>query len=331
MNYRKMGASGLTVSRLCLGTMTFGGQCDEATSQRILDTALEGGITFIDTANSYPFGRAADGVGRTEEIIGRWLTGKRERVILASKGASRIGLAPWEAGGSRKHLLDAIDASLRRLRTDYVDLYQVHHDDTSIPLEETMEALDTIVKAGKARYVGASNFFAYRLALALGRSDVRGLARFISVQPRYSLLFRQIERELLPLATEEKVGVMVYNPLAGGMLSGKYKSVSASVPENTRFSIASEKASYRHRYWHDREFATLDLLRAEADRVGLSMVTMAVSWVLANPAVTSAIIGASRPEQLSDSLKAVDLELGVSLKDRLDELTHEYRFGDAAR
>ncbi len=194
-----------------------------------------------------------------------------------------------------------------------------------------MAALDTIVKSGKARYVGASNFLAYRLALALGRSEARRLVKFVSVQPRYSLLFRQIERELLPLAAEEKIGVLAYNVLAGGMLSGKYKSTAEPVPENTRFSIASDKANYRERYWHDREFATVDGLRSEAGKAGHSLATLAVAWVLANPVITTAIIGASRPEQLADSLKAIDVSLDAPLKQRLDDLTKEYRHGDAQR
>jgi aryl-alcohol dehydrogenase-like predicted oxidoreductase len=331
MHYTKFGATGLTVSRLCLGTMTFGGQCDETISGSIMNKAFQGGITFFDTANSYPFGSGWEDKGRTEEIVGRWLKGRRHQVILASKGGSRIGPAPWEAGGSRKHLLDAIDGSLRRLGTDYLDLYQVHHDDTSIPLEETLEALDTIVRSGKARYVGASNFLAYRLALALGRSDARRLVRFASVQSRYSLLFREVERELFPLAVEERVAVMVYNALAGGMLSGKYRSKSEPVAENTRFSIVSDRANYRDRYWHDREFATVDTIRSEAEKAGYSSATLAVAWVLSNPVMTSAIVGASRPDQLSDSLAAVDVDFDPALKKHLDGLTREYRFGDSPR
>ncbi|MEJ8850780.1 aldo/keto reductase [Variovorax rhizosphaerae] len=331
MQYKKLGGTGLTVSRVCLGTMTFGGQCDEASSRDILDKAFEGGITFFDTADSYPFGSAPGVSGSTEQIMGRWLKGKRHQVVLTSKGGSRVGPAPWDAGGSRKHLLDAIDASLRRLDTDYVDLYQLHHDDPSTPLEEIMEALDTIVRSGKARYVGASNFLAYRLALSLGKSEARGWARFASVQPRYNLLFRQIERELLPLAAEEKVGVMVYNPLAGGLLTGKYASSTESLPENTRFSIGSDKANYRERYWHEREFATLAALRTEAAEAGLPLTSLAVAWVLAHPSVTTAIVGASRPAQLADSLSAVDFPFDPAFKARLDELTHEYRFGDAPR
>ncbi len=335
MQYTKLGATGLTVSRLCLGTMTFGGTCDEAQARAILDKATEGGISFLDTASSYPMGSEGSGTGRTEEILGRWLKGRRHDVIVASKGGSRVGPHAWDAGSSRKHLLDAIDASLRRLGTDYVDLYQVHHDDPSTPLEETLEALDTIVRSGRARYVGVSNFLAYRLALALGRAEARRLVKVVSVQSRYNLLFRQIERELLPLASEEKVAVTVYNPLAGGMLTGKYQSMAQPLPEDSRFNPAATgagaKANYRDRYWHEREFTTLHALRAEADKIGQSVTTLAVAWVLANPVITSAIIGASRAEQLVDSLKAVDCRIDAPLKQHLDELTHEYRFGDAQR
>ena len=331
MQYTKLGASGLDVSRLCLGTMTFGGQCSEETSRAIMDTALEGGIAFFDTASSYPHNSTYENAGGTEEIVGRWLKGKRHRIILGTKGASRIGPLPWNAGGSRKHLLDAIDGSLRRLGVDYVDLYQVHHDDVSIPLEETMAALDAIVTSGKARYVGVSNYLAYRLALALGKSEARRLVRPISVQSRYCLLFREIERELLPLAREENVGVTVYNPLAGGMLSGKYRSPSEPPPENTRFALGGNKANYRERYWHDRQFETVAALRELADQAGQTLATLAVAWVLANPIVTSAIVGASRPEQLADSLKAAEFTFDAGMKAQFDELTHEYRFGDSAR
>jgi len=201
--HTKFGNTGLTVSKLVLGTMTFGLQTDEETSIKILDTAAEAGINFLDTADVYPLGGGLENAGRTEEIIGRWLKGKRDRFILATKAVGKVGNAPWDRGSSRKHLFDAIDRSLHRLQTDYVDLYQLHSDDTNTPLDETIEALDAIVKSGKVRYIGVSNFLAYRLSRALGKSDTRQLTRFISVQPRYNLLFRQIERELLPLAQEE--------------------------------------------------------------------------------------------------------------------------------
>jgi aryl-alcohol dehydrogenase-like predicted oxidoreductase len=329
MQYRKFGRTGLTVSRLCLGTMTFGLQTEEDVSRSILDKAADAGVNFIDTADMYPLGGDEQLAGRTEEIAGRWLKGKRERFIVATKAVGKVGPSAWDQGASRKHLLDAIDASLKRLATDYVDLYQLHWDDPETPLDETLEALDIIVRSGRARYVGVSNFLAYRLAKALGRSDVRGLARFVSVQPRYNLLFRQIERELLPLALEEQLAVIPYNPLAGGLLTGKHRR-DASPPEG-RFTVGNAGKIYQERYWHEREFSTIEALRKTVEEAGTSLVATSVAWVLAHPAVTSAIIGASRPEQLTDSLAAVDMTLDSGLKAKLDELTLEYRWGDAAR
>ena len=329
MEYRKFGSTGLSVSRVCLGTMTFGFQTDEATSARIMDTAADAGVTFFDTANVYPLGGGESRVGRTEEIVGRWLEGKRHRFVLATKAVGKMGASPWEQGASRKHLLDAIDASLRRLRTDYVDLYQLHSDDRETPLDETLEALDVIVRSGRARYVGVSNFLAYRLAIALGRADVLRTARFVSIQPRYNLLFRQIERELLPLAQEEGLAVLPYNPLAGGLLTGKHRR-DAPPPEG-RFTVGTAGGLYQARYWHEREFDTIEALKKLTADALLPLSTVAVAWVLANRTVTSAILGASRPEQLADTLAAVDLTLDPQLKAKLDELTHEYRFGDAVR
>jgi aryl-alcohol dehydrogenase-like predicted oxidoreductase len=329
MEYRKFGSTGLSVSRVCLGTMTFGFQTDEATSARIMDTAADAGVTFFDTANVYPLGGGESRVGRTEEIVGRWLEGKRHRFVLATKAVGKMGASPWEQGASRKHLLDAIDASLRRLRTDYVDLYQLHSDDRETPLDETLEALDVIVRSGRARYVGVSNFLAYRLAIALGRADVLRTARFVSIQPRYNLLFRQIERELLPLAQEEGLAVLPYNPLAGGLLTGKHRR-DAPPPEG-RFTVGTAGGLYQARYWHEREFDTIEALKKLTADALLPLSTVAVAWVLANRTVTSAILGASRPEQLADTLAAVDLTLDPQLKAKLDEITHEYRFGDAVR
>jgi len=329
MEHAHLGRTGLEVSRICLGTMTFGFQCDEATSRSILDAADDAGITFLDAADVYPLGGSLEHVGRTEEIVGRWLEGRRHRFILATKCVGRMGRSRWDQGASRKHILDAVDASLRRLGTDYIDLYQLHSDDRSTPLDETLEALDTIVRAGKVRYVGCSNFLAYRMARAIGRSEARNLVRFDSVQPRYNLLFRQIERELLPLCEEEGVGVIPYNPLAGGFLTGKHARTAP--PPEGRFSLGRAGSIYQERYWHDREFDTVEALRGLADEAGMTLATLAVSWVLAHPAITSAIVGASRPDQLADSVAAADKALEPALKDQLDALTHEYRYGDAAR
>ncbi len=330
MEHVRLGRTGLQVSRLCLGTMTFGLQCDEATSRAILDAAADAGVTFIDTADVYPLGGTLETAGRTEEIIGRWLRGRRDQFILATKCVGKMGLAPWDQGASRKHIFSAIDASLKRLGTDYVDLYQLHHYDTATPIEESIEALDTVVRSGKARYVGCSNFHAWQIARGLGKSETRGLARFATVQPRYNLLFRQIERELLPLCLDEKLGVLPYNPLAGGLLSGKYDRTRPP-PEGTRFTTGTASAMYQERYWHEREFETVSALAELAKENGVSLVTLAVAWVLANPAVTSPIIGASRPEQLAASVAAADLKLAPELKQRLDDLTRDYRMGDAAR
>jgi aryl-alcohol dehydrogenase-like predicted oxidoreductase len=331
MQYTRFGHTGLTVSRLCLGTMTFGLQTEERVSHDILARAADAGVNFIDTADVYPLGGGEDIVGRTEEIVGRWLKGQRARFIVATKAVGKMGPSPWDQGASRKHLLDAIDASLHRLGTDYVDLYQLHSDDRDTPLDETLEALDVIVRSGRARYVGVSNFLAYRLARALGRADVLRVARFVSVQPRYNLLFRQIERELLPLAAEEQLAVMPYNPLAGGLLTGKHRHDAP--PADGRFTATVGKAGamYQERYWHEREFETIERLRAIVAPSGLSLTQAALAWVLAHPAITSAIIGASRPDQLTDTLGASGLVLAPELKTQLDEATREYRFGDAAR
>jgi aryl-alcohol dehydrogenase-like predicted oxidoreductase len=330
MQTTHLGSTGLVVSRLVLGTMTFGLQTDEETSRSILNAAAEGGVNFLDAADVYPLGGGLSTVGRTEEIVGRWLKGKRERFIVATKAVDKVGPSAWDQGASRKHLLDAIDSSLRRLGTDYVDLYQLHSDDRATPLEETVEALDVIVRSGKARYIGVSNFLAYRLALALGHADARRLARFVSIQPRYNLLFREIERELLPLAKEQGIGVIPYNPLAGGLLTGKHKQKTGPTP-GTRFTLGTAAERYQDRYWHDRQFASVEALQKLVAERGLSLTSVAVAWVLANPAVTAPIIGASRPEQLADTLKATELKLDTELLGKLNELTLEYRRGDAER
>jgi aryl-alcohol dehydrogenase (NADP+) len=325
-----LGRTGLVVSPICLGTMTFGLQCDEPTSRAILDAAADGGVTFLDTADVYPLGGGIDTVGRTEEIVGRWLAGRRDQFIVATKCVGRMGRPKWDQGMSRKHVLDAIDGSLRRLGTDYVDLYQLHSYDPTTPLDEALEALDLVVRSGKARYVGVSNWLAYKVARSIGRSEVKGLVRIDSVQPRYNLLFRQIERELLPLCAEEGIGVIPYNPLAGGLLTGKYDR-EAAPPDGTRFTLGRAGSLYQDRYWHADEFDAIEHIRDLAKSAGLSMATVAVGWVLANPAITAPIIGASRPEQLADCLAAAENPLDHDLTAALDEATMEWRKGDAAR
>jgi aryl-alcohol dehydrogenase-like predicted oxidoreductase len=330
MQHVRLGRTGLKVSRLCLGTMTFGLQIDEAGARSVLDRAAEGGVTFIDTADVYPMGGGVDLAGATEGIVGRWLKGRRHEFVVATKCFGRTGPQPWDVGNHRRHIMDAIDASLRRLGTDYVDLYQLHQDDPDTPIDETLRALDDLVHSGKVRYIGCSNFFAYRLARALGRSEALGLARFDSVQPRYNLLFREFERELFPLCLEEGIGVIPYNPLAGGMLSGKHARGQPPA-QGTRFTIPNAGAMYQERYWHQREFDMVDSFQQIATEAGMKPATLAVAWVLSQPAVTAPIVGASRPAQLDDTLAAAEVKLGADLLHRLDELTREFRRGDAVR
>jgi aryl-alcohol dehydrogenase-like predicted oxidoreductase len=211
-----------------------------------------------------------------------------------------------------------------------VDLYQVHLFDAATSHDETLEAFDTVLRSGKARYIGCSNYLAYRLARALGRSEALGLARFVSVQPRYNLLFRQIERELLPLCAEEGLAVIPYNPLAGGLLTGKHKRASPP-PEGSRFTLGTAGGMYTERYWKEREFGTVEALGQIAKESGIDLTTLSVAWVLAHPAVTAPIIGASKPEQLKASIAALDVKMDPALKARLDELTHDFRMGDAPR
>jgi 1-deoxyxylulose-5-phosphate synthase len=318
------------VSRLCLGTMTFGLQSDEATGFAIMDRAAEAGVDFLDSSDAYPLGGDLASRGRTEEIIGRWMQGRRDRFIIATKCFAPTGPAPFDQGNSRKHIMSAVDASLRRLQTDYIDLYQLHGYDQDTPIDETLGALDDLVHAGKVRYIGCSNFLTYQLVRAIGRSETLRLARFDSVQPRYNLLFRQIEREMLPFCEEDGVGVISYNPIAGGLLSGKHTG-SAPPPEGSRFTLGWAGQIYQERYWNEHAFETVGALRKLADQAGVSLVTLSVAWVLASKAITAPIIGASRPEQLDASLAAAEYKLDPDLKRQMDELTYEYRLGDAAR
>jgi aryl-alcohol dehydrogenase (NADP+) len=306
--------------------MTLGSQCDKETSHAILDRAYDVGINFIDTADAYPMNSAPEGTGATEQIVGEWLRGRRQRVIVASKAGGRVGPDPWDQGGSRKHLLSAVDATLRRLGTDYLDIYYLHQPDPFTPIDETLEAFDYIVRSGRARYIGCSNLLAYQIARALGRSETRNLVRFSCVQPRYNLLFRQPELEILPLCVEEGLAVVSYNPLAGGLLTGKHDR--SARPSTGRFGIVP---MYQERYWHDREFDVVEAIKSMAHAAGVAPATLAVAWILANPVVTSPIIGASEPRQLDATLAAADWSLPKDLKTRLDEVTTPFRVSGALR
>jgi aryl-alcohol dehydrogenase-like predicted oxidoreductase len=308
MKICRLGQTGLKVSEICLGTMTFANQADERVSFAILDRAAEAGVNFIDTADCYPVPPTAETAGHTEAIIGKWLAGKRDRFVLATKCRIRVGTEPNDEGLSRRHILRAVEDSLRRLRTDYIDLYQAHAPDPETPLEESLRAFDDLVRQGKVRYVGCSNYPAWQVALGLGISDRRGLARFDCVQPRYNLLFRDIESELLPLCRDQGLGVIPYNPLAGGFLTGKYTTLE-SPPAGTRFTLGKTGDLYRERYWHQAQLEAVGQLKRHFDARGKSLISVAVAWVLAQPGITAAIIGASKPEQLGESLAAADLTL----------------------
>ncbi len=309
MKYKRLGRTGLKVSEICLGCMTFGNQADEAKSAEIVRKALDAGVNFFDTANVY-------NAGVSEEFTGKALKSVRHDVVLATKVHGKMGPGPNDQGQSRKHIMFSIEQSLRRLQTEYVDLYQVHNFDATTPLDETLRALDDLVRQGKVRYIGCSNYAAWQLCTALWTSDRLGVARYDSLQPRYNVISRSIDTEMLPLCQAQGVGVIVYNPLGGGMLTGKHQR-EAPPREGTRFS-ANEM--YRNRYWRDLVFDAVDRLRAIAATTPHSMAQVALAWVLANPTVTSAILGASRVEQLDETLPATEVTLDAETMNKLDDL-----------
>ncbi len=321
MMRRRLGRSGLEVPVLCLGTMTFGLQADRQASFEILDQAWEAGLVFLDSADAYPVGGTLDTVGRTEELLGEWMRerGNRDAIVLATKCWAPMRRGPNASGLSRQHILDAADASLRRLGTDRIDLYQAHFFDPHVPVEETLRAFDDLERAGKVRYVGCSNHPAWRLGAARAAAGRLGLSGYVSVQPRYNLLYREIETELLPLCRAEGLGVLVYNPLAGGFLSGKYRS-GEQPREGTRFTLGTAAERYQERYWQRAHFEAVETLRKAVEPRGLDMVSVAIAWVLAREDVSSAIIGASRAAQLGASLAAVDLELDEELLEICESL-----------
>jgi aryl-alcohol dehydrogenase-like predicted oxidoreductase len=306
LKIKRLGRTGLKVPEVCLGTMTFASQADEKTAFHIMDLAADRGVTFFDTADVYPIPVSVETAGRTEEIVGKWLRGKRDNIVLATKCGMKMGEGANDTGLSRKHVMGAIEASLRRLGTDYVDLYQLHSPDPATPIDETLRALDAIVQSGKARYIGCSNFRAWQLCRALWTSDRLGIARFDSVQPRYNILFREIEHEVLPLCADQGVGVIVYNPLAGGFLTGKHRR-GRSPEAHTRFAVAGQL--YLDRYWNEASFDAVERLRSFFETRGKPLAHVALSWALAREEVTSAIVGATSPAQLEDSLSGVDLTL----------------------
>ena len=317
MNMRRMGRTGLKVSEICLGTMTFGAQADEKTAHAIMDVAADAGINFIDTADMYPVPASPEAAGRTEEIIGKWLEKKRDDFVLATKCYNPMGPLPNDVGLSRRHMIKALDDSLRRLRTDYIDLYQIHRWDPQTPIAETLATFDDMRRSGKIRYAGCSNVTAWQLVQALGISEAHDWVRWDCLQPRFNLLHRSAEWELLPAAREFGVGVIAYNPLAGGFLSGKHKRGEPT--KGTRFEVGGSAAMYRNRYWQDAMFDAVDKLKAHAEGRGRSLVGLAVRWVVDQPGITSAILGASKPEQLKETLAQYSTELDDADREHCDE------------
>ncbi len=318
MQHRKLGRSGLKVSSLCLGAMTFGDSqgfmkgitSSEAEVRRVLDASLDAGIDLIDTADVYS-------EGRSEELLGRLLEGRRARLVLATKCRMPMGPGANDKGLSRRHVSEACEASLKRLRTDWIDLYQTHMQDTEVPIEETLRALDDLVRAGKVRYAACSNYTGARLVESLWAADRRGTVRFESVQLHWNLILRDAEREIIPACRDHGLGILVYSPLTRGFLTGKYRR-GEPAPAGTR--LDAWKDSMRS-VDNDRSWAILDAVRAVAEERSVAPATVAVAWLLAQPEVTSVILGARDDKQLAPNLAAADLTLTAAELARLDEVS----------
>jgi 1-deoxyxylulose-5-phosphate synthase len=315
MEYQKLGRTDLLVSRLCLGTMQFGWSADEPLSHRILSAAWEAGVNFLDTADIYSRWVPGNPGGVSEAIIGRWLTQggpPREKMVIATKVRGRTGNGPRDEGLSKEHILKAAEASLRRLGTDYIDLYQTHWPDEGVPIEETLRAFDDLVRAGKVRYIGCSNYSAAQLTEALDLSTGQDLPRFESLQPHYNLIHREdFERDLRRVCRQRGLGVIPYSPLAGGFLTGKYRQ-GQPLPESVR------AGRLKHAFT-ERNGAILDALDAAARACEASLSQAALAWLLADPLITSPIIGPNTLEQLDDNLAAVRVALPEEARRALDQ------------
>jgi len=310
MMYKNLGKTGTKVSELCLGTMIFGLQVDETTAIKIIGRAVDLGINFIDTADVYA-------EGRSEEIVGKAIKGMRDSIVLATKVRGRTSPDPNGEGLSRKHIMRNVETSLKRLGTDYIDLYQVHRVDPTTPLKETMAALSDLVRSGKVRYIGCSNFPAWQLEKALRTSEVQGLEGFATVQPRYNIIDRDIERELLPLCIEEGIGVIPYSPLAGGVLTGKYRP-DRPAPEGSRGQL---RPAMVNRYLNPRNQTILRELEKISSETKMPLSQIGLAWLMANPAVTSPIIGASKLEQLEENMSVLGHSLPADTLARISEVS----------
>lgn len=314
MKYRRLGTSGLEVSVLGLGTNAFGKRADRETSIRLIHQALDSGVNFIDTANIYAG-------SESERIIGEALADRRQGVVLATKAGLVRGEGPNASGSSRLHLQQELEQSLKRLKTDYVDLYQIHTFDPYTPLEETLRTLDDMVRAGKVRYIGASNYAAWELMKAIGISESRGWTKYISTQVSYSLADRTPEQELVPMCTDQGVGIIPYFPLAGGILSGKYHSVKEA-PAGSR---ADTDPNFGRFLDEERIALGQQVSRLAADRE-TSASALSLAWLMTRPAVSTVIVGATRPEQLEDNLRSVSVDLDPELLTQLNDLSDRFRY-----
>ncbi len=315
MNYRNLGRTGLKVSEICLGAMQWGWTADEKTSFEVMDAFFEHGGNFIDTADIYSRWAEGNPGGVSETIIGKWMKEHKNRrhVVLATKVRGRMWEGPNGEGLSRKHIMHAVEDSLRRLQTDYIDLYQIHADDFSTPIEETLRAMDDLVRQGKVRYIGASNISAWRLMKSLCISDKHDLARYDSLQPHYNLVHRnEFEAELKPLCESEQIGVIPYSPLAGGFLTGKYH-LDSPPPDSAR------QESVKRKYFNEYGWRVLAAVERIADERGVLPLQIALAWLLNQPVITAPIIGANSIEQLMPSLEAVDIHLSEEEMALLDE------------
>ena len=317
MQYRNIGKTGLKVSAFGMGTGFFGGFTSEADAIQIMNLAFEKGINLFDTANSYTG-------GRSEEIVGKFLKNKRQAVVLATKVFNRQGPGPNDLGLSRKHIMQAAEESLRRLDTDYIDIYYAHAPDYTTPIEETLRAFDNLVNQGKVRYIACVNVHAWQLIKALWVSELHQLAHFISIQIPYNLITRDIDYELLPFCASEGVGVTVFNALAAGLLTGKYDSSKVPAP-NTRFGLEGIGPKDKERYWSSINFQAVAHLKQIADAQGLSLTQFSLAWVLSNPLISSTIIGVSSAKQLEENIGAVELKLTAKELKACDEVWRELR------
>ncbi|GGG83099.1 aldo/keto reductase [Edaphobacter dinghuensis] len=320
MQYKLLGNTGLQVSTICLGTMTFGpgegiwgkiGGSGQQEADELIKASVDAGVNFIDTADVYSAGHSELTVGRSLKNLGI----ARKDLVVATKAFGRTGPGRNDVGASRGHIMDAVDASLKRLQTEYIDLYQIHGTDTVTPIEETLRALNTLVESGKVRYIGLSNWHAWRIMKALGISELKNLAKFDTLQAYYSIAGRDLEREIVPLLEDQKMGLLVWSPLAGGLLSGKFSRENQK-PEGSRRSEFDFPVVDKERTWK-----IVDVMRPIAEAHGASVATVALAYVLAKPFVTSVIIGAKRMEQLKDNLAAVDLKLSADEMKTLDEVS----------